>query len=83
MGRWMSESHDRYEMFSREFYWSPAQLYFFSETDEESEWKVIYDKASREYIAKVHVPIQGFRWEEEFDHSKKETIGFKTQQSCF
>jgi hypothetical protein len=76
MGRWMPESHDRYEMFSREYYWSPAQEYFMTEYYEGIEWTELHDKESGEYIATVNITAQGFLWEEEFDKSKQETISF-------
>ncbi|MGQ1788520.1 AVAST type 2 anti-phage system protein Avs2 [Saccharicrinis sp. GN24d3] len=76
MGRWMPESGDRYEMFSREYFWSPAQEYFMTEYYGGTEWSDVHDKESGEYIAKVNVTAQGFLWEEEFDKSKEETISF-------
>lgn len=76
MGRWMPESGDRYEMFSREYYWSPAQDYFMSEYYGGTEWTDVHDKESGQYIAKVNVTAQGFLWEEEFDKSKEDTINF-------
>ncbi len=76
MGRWMPESSDRYEMFSREYFWSPAQKYFMTEYSGGNEWTEIHDNKSGEYIAKVNVTAQGFLWEEEFDNSKEETISF-------
>jgi len=76
MGRWMPESGNRYEMFSREYYWSPAQEYFMAEYYDGTEWTAVHDKESGEYIAEVNVTAQGFLWEEEFDKSKVETINF-------
>jgi len=76
MGRWMPESGDRYEMFSREYYWSPAQDYFMTEYFGGIEWEEVHDKKSGEYIAKVNVTTLGFLWEKEFDNSKEETIRF-------
>ncbi len=76
MGRWMPESGDRYEMFSREYYWSLAQDYFRTEYYGGSEWTAVHDKESGKYIAEVNVTAQGFLWEEEFDKSKEETISF-------
>ncbi|WP_029331272.1 hypothetical protein [Gillisia marina] len=46
MGRWIPESGGRYEMFSREYYCSPAQDYFMSEYYGGSEWTKVYDKKS-------------------------------------
>ncbi|GGG05121.1 NTPase [Dokdonia pacifica] len=76
MGRWMPESGDRYEMFSREYYWSPAQDYFMSDYYGGTEWTEVHDRKSGEYVAEVNVTAQGFLWEEEFDKSKEETISF-------
>lgn len=76
MGRWMPESGDRYEMFSREYYWSPAQDYFMTEYFGGTEWTEVHDRKSGEYVAEVNVTAQGFLWEEEFDKSKEETISF-------
>lgn len=76
MGRWMPESGDRYEMFSREYYWSPAQGYFMTEYYGGTEWTAVHDKESGKYVAEVNVTAQGFLWEEEFDKSKEETISF-------
>lgn len=76
MGRWMPESGDRYEMFSREYYWSPAQDYFMTEYFGGTEWTEVHDRKSGKYVAEVNVTAQGFLWEEEFDKSKEETISF-------
>jgi hypothetical protein len=76
MGRWMPESSDRYEIFSREYYWSPAHKYFTTEYYGGSEWRDIHDNNTGEFIASVIVPTESFLWEEEFDKSKEETIRF-------
>jgi hypothetical protein len=75
-GRWMPESVDRYEMFSREYYWSPANDYFLNDYCGGTEWTAVHDKESGKYVAEVNVTAQGFLWEEEFDKSKEETISF-------
>ncbi len=76
MGRWMPESGDISEMFSREYYWSPAQNCFMTEYYGGTRWKEVYNKESGEYIAKVNVTAQGFLWGRELDKSKEEAIGF-------
>ncbi len=76
MGSWMPESGDRYELFSREWYWSPAQNYFMTEYYGGSEWRAVHDKESGKYVAEVNVTVQGFSWAEEFDNSKEDTISF-------
>lgn len=76
MGRWMPESSDRYEIFSREYYWSPAHKYFMTEYYEGNVLRDIHDKESGEFITEVIVPTESFLWEEEFDKSKEDTISF-------
>lgn len=76
MGRWMPESHDRYEMFSREFYWSPAQEYFMNEYYEGTEWIEVHNRKLGEYVTKVNVTAQSFICSEDIDKSKEETISF-------
>ncbi|MBB4804573.1 hypothetical protein HNP37_004670 [Flavobacterium nitrogenifigens] len=75
-GRWMPESSSRYEMFSREYYWSPAQRHFTSEYYGGGEWRKVYDKNSGNYVAQVNVTTVSFLWEAEGDHSKDQTISF-------
>ncbi len=76
MGRWMPENSDRYEIFSREYYWSSIHKYFKSEYYDDSLWREIYDKESKEFIASVIIPTESYMWENEFDKSKEETISF-------
>lgn len=72
-GRWMPESNDRYEIFSREYYWSSAYNYFFNE---DTLWREIHDESSGKYITKIMVTTESFLWEEEFDYSKEEAISY-------
>jgi hypothetical protein len=67
----MPENHDKYEIFSREYYWSPAYKYSMG-----TELRDIYDHTTDEFIASVRVTAESFLWEEEFDNSKEETIKF-------
>lgn len=76
MGRWMPESSDRYEIFSREYYWSQAHQYFMNEYYNGLEWRDVIDPNSNQHIAKVIVPTESFLWEEEFDKSKEDAIRF-------
>jgi hypothetical protein len=71
MGRWMPQNHDKYEIFSREYYWSPAYEY-----SEGTELREVCDPTTDEFIASVRVTTESFLWEEEFDNSKEETIRF-------
>lgn len=76
MGRWMPESREKYEIFNREYYWSPAYQYFNGENSEEGIERHIYDNETGEFIASATIPVESYRWEEEFDKSKEETLGF-------
>jgi hypothetical protein len=76
MGRWMPESIDRYEIFNREYYWSPAYQYFNGEDSEEGIERDISDNETGKFITSATIPVESYRWEEEFDKSKEETLGF-------
>jgi hypothetical protein len=71
----LPRSHDRYEIFSREFYWSPAHRYFFSEEHKGNSWQGIEGRDEK-VVASVIVTTERFLWEEENDYSKEETISF-------
>lgn len=72
-GRLMPEQSDRYELFSREFYWSPAYKYYESEGITVRE---IIDKKRNEKIADVELPCINFLWESEYDYSKQDTLSY-------
>lgn len=76
MGRWMPESTDRYEVYNREYYWSQAYKCFQNEYYGGENEKEIRDKKTGKLITKVITPVESYRWEEEFDKSKDDTIGF-------
>jgi hypothetical protein len=77
MGRWMPESRQTlYEVFSREYYWSPAYKYFAKPYYDGQEWQTLYNQESRTRLGKVLVPVESYYWEEEYDCSKEETIYF-------
>ena len=72
-GRWMPEVSDRYEMFGREYYWSPAYKYYEGEGITQRE---IFDPKSREKVADVDLPCVKFLWESEYDYSKPDTVSY-------
>ena len=76
MGRWMPETKERYEIFNREYYWSPSYKYFNSDSILATEEIEIHDKRTGEFISLVTIPVESYRWEEEFDKSKEETLSF-------
>jgi hypothetical protein len=76
MGRWMPESRDMYQMFSREYYWSPAYRFFQKPYWSGQTWSAIPDRENDEEIGNVIVTAERYLWEEEYDCSKDETISF-------
>lgn len=76
-GRWMPEKTDWYELFNREYYWSPGFQEFnkrYIEETESSEEFQLNDNVTGSYIANCHVTTKAYFWEEEFDHSKEEAF---------
>ena len=83
-GRWMPESRDRYELFNRESYWSPAYDFFQQEYYSGELWRPVYDKDNGIKVCDVMVTADSYMWEEEFDFSKDNTIRmFKPNQHIF
>ena len=76
MAGWMPESTDRYQVFSREYYWSPAFKFFKKPYYSGETWREIHDPESRRSIGEVTVATESFLWEEEYDYSKEDTISF-------
>ncbi len=76
MNRWMPESHNSYEMFNREYYWSPAYNYFKKEYYGGEQISKIYDRENDNEIGDVIVTTESYSWEAEYDLSKEETFRF-------
>ncbi|MEG0915525.1 MAG: hypothetical protein RSF68_00780 [Myroides sp.] len=76
MGRWMPESANRYQMFSREYYWSAANETFSDPYYRGESWSEIYDNKTHQLVGKVAVTAVDYLWEEEYDASKESTISF-------
>ncbi|WP_416437768.1 hypothetical protein [Phnomibacter sp. MR] len=72
----MPEPSRRYEMFSREFYWSPASKTFRREYYNGTVWNEIFDQKTRKYVGEVASTSLDYSWGEEFDASKKSNISF-------
>lgn len=70
-GRWMPECYNKYELFYREYYWSPAYKYY--DTEGLTKRK-IYDKKTGQFIAYADVTTIGFLWEAEGDYSNKRSF---------
>lgn len=74
MGRWMPESQDNYQIFSREYYWSFAHKYFQKEYYDSGQWQNVRNRGSDKTVAQVMVTSESYHWEEEFDESKESTL---------
>jgi len=73
-GRWMPEPTERYEVFYREYYWSPAYIYFRNnEYYSDLEW-VNLEKKDGKILTKAIVSTENYMWEEQYDASKEDTI---------
>lgn len=72
----LSDSKNRYQMFSREYYWAAANRTFSAEYYNGNAWDELYDKDSGVYICNVARTAIQYFWEEEFDASKDGTIKF-------
>lgn len=73
-GRWMPESRDMYQIFSREYYWSPAYNSFKKPYYSGELWQEVQARGTDECIGKVAVTAENLLWEEEYDCSKEMTI---------
>lgn len=71
----LPESGERYELFNKEFFWSPAYKDIVNDGSENSDW-IDIDTGKNTLISSVILPVEGYRWEEEFDKSKDDTISF-------
>ena len=67
-GRWMPECTNKYELFYREYYWSPAYKYYDAEGLTK---RMICDKETGQLIAYVDVTTINYQWESEEDYSKE------------
>jgi hypothetical protein len=75
---WLPSLSNRYEVFSREYYWSPASRFFqltryYGGDALPTE---LEDLESGQQIALAYNTAQYFLWEEEFDCSKEEAISY-------
>ena len=65
-----------YEVFSREYFWSPAYKDFNTEYQDHLESRIIYDNQNQE-IGTIYPTCNDYLWESEFDCSKDDSISFK------
>ena len=76
--RWMPENADKYVLFLREHYWSPAYRYCMEENnygDLIDTWEELIDKNTGKTVAPIIIPTEEYTWEKDFDYSIDE--GFR------
>lgn len=67
---------DRYEIFSREYYWSPGYKYFNQPYYSGNFIKdILVDEKSKVSI-RVIIPVENYYWEEGFDCSKEDILSY-------
>ena len=71
MGGWFPESHDRYQVFSREQYWSPAYQYFDKPYYGGYDWEEVLYENRDNVIAHVLPTAEGHIWESGADYEKQ------------
>jgi hypothetical protein len=78
-GCWMPINADKYVLFLRERYWSPAYRYCMEEDSYGNLldiWEEIKDKNIEKVIAPVIIPTEEYTWEKNTDYSINETFEF-------
>jgi len=72
MGGWFPEGHDRYQVFSREYYWSPAYHFFDNPWYGENNWEKVCDRINEsKVIAHVLPTSEGHIWESGADYENQ------------
>lgn len=72
----LSESKNRYQMFSREYYWAASNRTFNTYYYGGNEWEELSNRKSGKIICDTARTAIQYLWEEEFDASKEEAISF-------
>lgn len=66
--RWMPDTCTPYEIFNKEFYWSPAYKYF------EDDYYGLSNTFDIKEFSSLYKTTINYLWEEEYDYSKEDTI---------
>lgn len=72
----LSESKNRHQMFSREYYWAAANRTFNTYYYGGNEWDELSNRKSGEIICDTARTAIQYLWDEEFDASKDKAINF-------
>lgn len=76
MNLWMPGSSAPYEVFCREYYWSPSYHFNVFDGSVDIDWKEVHDPKTGEYVMDVDVTAIDAHWSTENDNSKEESINF-------
>lgn len=72
----LPEARNMYRVFNREYYWSPAFMFFKKPYYSGEDWITIRCRNSKQSMPELHRTTEHFLWEEEFDCSKTSAIQF-------
>lgn len=75
-GMHMPESPTKRGVFAKEYYWSDAYNYYQQTYQDGNGDEEIYSSRNGNLIATVHVPVEKYSWEKEFDYSKDRPLYF-------
>jgi hypothetical protein len=75
-GGWMPDQARRYEIFSREYYWSPAYKFFQCPYHNGGTFREVNDRERKKTIGKLIMTNEIYFWENEYDCSKEDSIIF-------
>jgi hypothetical protein len=72
MGRWLPEGSQQYQVFNREYYWSPAYHFFDNPYYGRSNWKKVHEKSDYDQVlGKVMPTTEGHLWESGGDYENQ------------
>lgn len=65
VGQWLPNNSDQYQVFSREYYWSPAYAFFDNPYYGRSLWDEVYNEKNKKetIVGKVMITSESHRWE--------------------
>jgi len=78
-GRWMPENSDKYVLFLREHYWSPAYKQCMEEDYQGNEvdiWENLIDQKTNKIISSIIIPTEEYTWGKDVDFSINESFNF-------
>ncbi|MGP0592797.1 hypothetical protein ACTRXD_09710 [Nitrospira sp. T9] len=71
-GDWLHERNDRYQVFSREFFWSPAYQFFKKPYYDGGDWDEVNDPGNRSKVIGHVLPTsEGYRWQSGADYESQ------------